>query len=60
MIAEGLALVELALKAANPPSPYAVQAAIAALHAQAQTPDATDCGQIVALYAVLMRLSPRR
>jgi RNA polymerase sigma-70 factor (ECF subfamily) len=58
MIAEGLALVEPALKAATPPSPYAVQAAIAALHAQAQTPEATDWRQIVGLYAVLMRLSP--
>ena len=58
MIAEGLALVEPALKAATPPSPYAVQAAIAALHAQARTPEATDWRQIVGLYAVLMRLSP--
>ena len=58
MIAEGLALVEPALKARAPPSPYAVQAAIAALHAQAATPQATDWRQIVGLYAVLMRLSP--
>ena len=58
MIAEGLALVEPALKAATPPSPYAVQAAIAALHAQAATPQATDWRQIEALYAVLLRLAP--
>jgi RNA polymerase sigma-70 factor (ECF subfamily) len=58
MIAEGLALVEPALKAATPPSPYAVQAAIAALHDQAATPEATDWRQIVGLYAVLMRLTP--
>ena len=58
MIAEGLALVEPALKAATPPSPYAVQAAIAALHAQAATPPATDWRQIVGLYAVLLKLSP--
>ena len=58
MIAEGLALVEPALKAATPPSPYAVQAAIAALHDQAPTPAATDWRQILALYAVLLRLAP--
>jgi len=58
MIAEGLALVEPALKAATPPSAYAVQAAIAALHAQAPTPQATDWRQIEGLYAVLLRLSP--
>jgi RNA polymerase sigma-70 factor (ECF subfamily) len=58
MIAEGLALVEPALRAATPPSPYAVQAAIAALHDQAPTPAATDWRQILALYAVLMRLAP--
>jgi len=58
MIAEGLALVEPALKAQTPPSPYAVQAAIAALHGQARTAAETDWRQIVSLYAVLMRLSP--
>jgi RNA polymerase sigma-70 factor (ECF subfamily) len=58
MIAEGLALVEPALKAATPPSPYAVQAAIAALHDQAARPEDTDWRQIVGLYAVLMRLTP--
>jgi RNA polymerase sigma-70 factor (ECF subfamily) len=58
MIAEGLALVAPALKAATPPSPYAVQAAIAALHDEAATPAATDWRQILGLYAVLMRLTP--
>jgi RNA polymerase sigma-70 factor (ECF subfamily) len=58
MIAEGLALVEPALKATTPPSPYAVQAAIAALHDQAETAAETDWRQIVSLYAVLMRLAP--
>jgi RNA polymerase sigma-70 factor (ECF subfamily) len=58
MIAEGLALVEPALTAETPPSPYAVQAAIAALHDQALTAAETDWRQITALYAVLMRLSP--
>jgi RNA polymerase sigma-70 factor (ECF subfamily) len=58
MIAEGLALVEPALTAETPPSPYAVQAAIAALHDEAPTVGETDWRQITALYAVLMRLSP--
>jgi RNA polymerase sigma-70 factor (ECF subfamily) len=58
MIGEGLALVEPALTASVPPSPYAVQAAIAALHDRAARPEETDWRQIVGLYAVLMRLSP--
>jgi RNA polymerase sigma-70 factor (ECF subfamily) len=58
MIAEGLALVQPALTAARPPSAYAVQAAIAALHDQAAAPADTDWRQIVGLYAVLMRLAP--
>jgi RNA polymerase sigma-70 factor, ECF subfamily len=58
MIAEGLALVEPALKAATPPSLYSVQAAIAALHDQARSPADTDWRQIVGLYAVLLRLAP--
>ncbi len=58
MIAEGLALVPRALTAGARPSPYAVQAAIAALHAQAPTAADTDWRQILALYAVLMRLAP--
>ncbi len=58
-IAEGLERVETALRApAGIPSTYAVQAAIAALHARAETPDETDWPQIAGLYAVLMRLHP--
>ncbi|MGA0599758.1 RNA polymerase sigma factor [Caulobacter sp. KR2-114] len=57
-IAEGLPLVEKALRAGGRASPYAVQAAIAALHARAGTAEETDWPQIVGLYAVLMRLSP--
>src|SRR6202140_508427 len=38
--------------------PYALQAAIAACHARARTPEETDWGQIVALYAELARLAP--
>jgi RNA polymerase sigma-70 factor (ECF subfamily) len=57
-IVEGLALVDRALRAPGRPSPYAVQAAIAALHAQAPRHDATDWPQIVGLYEVLLRLQP--
>ena len=58
MIVEGLTLVEPALIATTPPSPYAVQAAIAALHDRTRVPVDTDWRQIVGLYAVLLRLSP--
>ncbi len=57
MIDEGLALVEPTLKA-SPRSPYAIQAAIAALHDRAAKPADTDWRQIVALYAYLMRRAP--
>ncbi len=57
-IVEGAALVERALRAPGTPSPYAVQAAIAALHAQATSYPATDWRQIAGLYDVLMRLQP--
>ncbi len=57
-IDEGLALVERALRAGGPVSPYAVQAAIAALHAQAPRRGTTDWPQIAGLYEVLLRLQP--
>jgi RNA polymerase sigma-70 factor (ECF subfamily) len=57
MIDEGLGLVERALGARRP-SPYQVQAAIAAVHAQAPRPEDTDWPQIAALYAVLGRMTP--
>jgi RNA polymerase sigma-70 factor, ECF subfamily len=56
-IAQGTALVEEALRA-GPPGPYALQAAIAALHARAARAVDTDWPQIAALYAVLYRLQP--
>jgi RNA polymerase sigma-70 factor (ECF subfamily) len=55
-ISEGAALAEQALR--EGPGPYAVQAAIAALHVQARRPDETDWRQIAALYNVLLRLHP--
>jgi RNA polymerase sigma-70 factor, ECF subfamily len=57
-IAEGLRLVDEALHAAGPPDPYVVQAAIAALHAQAPSYQETDWKQIAGLYQVLLRISP--
>jgi RNA polymerase sigma-70 factor (ECF subfamily) len=56
-IAEGLALVQQAL-ASRRIGPYSLQAAIAAVHAEAPEPASTDWGQIVALYDVLLRVDP--
>jgi RNA polymerase sigma-70 factor (ECF subfamily) len=56
-IEEGAALVEKALRG-GPPGPYAVQAAIAALHAQAPSAEQTDWAQIASLYEVLAKLRP--
>jgi RNA polymerase sigma-70 factor (ECF subfamily) len=57
MIAEGGALVERAL-AAGRVGPYTLQAAIAAAHARAEAPAATDWPEIVSLYDVLERVTP--
>ena len=57
-IAEGLMLVEEALRLPGRPQPYAVQAAIAALHARAPSYQETDWPQIAGLYEVLLRISP--
>jgi len=54
LIADGVALVERAL-GSGPPGPYALQAAIAAVHADAADGAATDWAQIVGLYDVLLR-----
>jgi RNA polymerase sigma-70 factor (ECF subfamily) len=55
-IAEGVRLVRRAL--ASGPGPYAVQAAIAALHAEAPSAAETDWAEIVGLYDVLLRSDP--
>jgi len=56
-ITKGLALVKRAL--ASPPiGPYTLQAAIAAVHAEAPGAAATDWTQIAALYDVLLRIEP--
>jgi len=56
-IAEGCALVERALRSRRF-GPYTLQAAIAAVHAEAPAAEATDWARIVALYDVLERADP--
>lgn len=56
-IEEGRALAVSALRA-RPVHPYAVQAAIAALHAEAERAEDTDWPQILALYGVLTSIAP--
>jgi len=56
-IKEGLALVQRALSSRRF-GPYTLQAAIAAVHAEASSAAATDWTQIVGLYDVLMRAEP--
>src|SRR5690606_20419425 len=56
-IAEGVALVERALSSGRFGA-YTLQAAIAAVHAEAEDAAATDWAQIVGLYDVLMRIAP--
>jgi RNA polymerase sigma-70 factor (ECF subfamily) len=57
LIAEGVSLVEQAISSRRF-GPYTLQAAIAAVHAEAKTADQTDWAQIVALYDVLVRADP--
>src|SRR5438552_12446572 len=57
-ISEGLVLVEEALRMPGRPQSYAVEAAIAALHARAANYKDTDWRQIAGLYEVLLRVSP--
>ena len=56
-IEEGLALVDRALSSPGV-GPYTLQAAIAAVHAEAPHAGATDWGRIVGLYDVLARVDP--
>ncbi len=56
-IAEGVALVDKALSSRRF-GPYTLQAAIAAVHAEAESTAATDWRQIVALYNQLVRIQP--
>jgi predicted RNA polymerase sigma factor len=58
LIRRGLAGLARAGQLGGGAEPYAVQAAIAAVHARARTADATDWPRIAALYAVLARVAP--
>jgi RNA polymerase sigma-70 factor (ECF subfamily) len=57
-IGQALPLVERALTLRRPPGPYALQAAIGAVHAEAARPETTDWDQIALLYAELARVLP--
>jgi RNA polymerase sigma-70 factor, ECF subfamily len=57
LIAEGQAIVRQCLRR-NQPGPYQIQAAINAVHSDAPTADATDWGQILALYDQLLAFAP--
>jgi RNA polymerase sigma-70 factor, ECF subfamily len=56
-IQEGIAILDEAL-ALHDPGPYQVQAAISALHAEAQRAEATDWQQIAMLYDTLAKMTP--
>jgi RNA polymerase sigma-70 factor (ECF subfamily) len=56
-IEEGVGNIERALRM-HRTGPYQVQAAVAALHSQAESPDRTDWKQIAGLYGTLMELQP--
>lgn len=56
-IAEAVGVLDRALRLGRP-GPYQLQAAIAALHAQAASPDRTDWSGIAGVYAQLLAISP--
>jgi RNA polymerase sigma factor (sigma-70 family) len=58
LIARGLAALERAQRLGGALGPYALQAAIAACHARARTPEATDWERIAALYDALAEIAP--
>src|SRR5262249_28746515 len=58
LIRRGLNALERAVKLDRARPPYLLQAAIAACHARARTPEETDWDRIVALYAELATLTP--
>jgi len=58
LIRRGLAALDRAERLGGADGPYALQAAIAACHARARTPDETDWTRIAALYEALARLAP--
>jgi RNA polymerase sigma factor (sigma-70 family) len=58
LVHRGLAALERAEKLGGALGPYALQAAIAACHARARTPEETDWARIAALYDALAQLAP--
>ena len=58
LIRRGLAALQRAEELGGALGPYALQAAIAACHARARTPEETDWARIAALYAALAQRSP--
>jgi RNA polymerase sigma factor (sigma-70 family) len=58
LVGRGLAALERAEKLGGALGPYALQAAIAACHARARTPEATDWARIASLYRALSLLAP--
>jgi len=58
LIRRGLAALERAEASGGSQGPYALQAAIAACHARARTPEETDWPRIVKLYETLARVAP--
>ena len=58
LIRRGLTALERAEQLGRALGPYALQAAIAACHARARTPEETDWERIVALYSELARITP--
>ena len=58
LIGRGLAALERAERLGGALGPYALQAAIAACHARARTPEETDWARIAALYDALAELTP--
>jgi RNA polymerase sigma factor (sigma-70 family) len=58
LIRRGLVELERAERLGGTLGPYTLQAAIAACHARARTPEETDWGRIVALYDALAQIAP--
>jgi RNA polymerase sigma factor (sigma-70 family) len=58
LIRRGLTALQRAEELGGALGPYALQAAIAACHARARTPDETDWGRIAALYDALAQIAP--
>ena len=58
LVRRGLAALETAIALGAPLGPYTLQAAIAACHARARTPEETDWARIAALYDALAQVAP--